>query len=585
MHKIKKFFLLTFLGALFVVSAIGLTACKNSETPHTHTLEHHNGVQATCTQNGTIEYWSCSGCNKNFSDEGATTEITNITINKIAHTVSFVQKVDSTCEAAGNIAHYKCSMCNKTFEDENATNEIASVVIDPAHALTHHAKVEETCTENGVKEYYSCSKCNKNYSDSKGYNVLTDVVITASHQLNHNAKVNATCTSDGFEEYWNCTRCGKNYSNSTATAEVADLSTLKIEKGHILTFHAEKTASCESKGNIAYYSCSRCSNNYLDNNGSTLAGTIEVTVPHNMTHHTYNAATCTEEGNIEYWACSSCNKNYSDVNGNNKVTKITIDALQHKYSNPTWTWTGYSNATVKLVCEHNSSHIVNENAVITNNVTKTPNCVDTGTRTYTAKATVNSQQYTDTKDETIAIDETNHKDLRSSGQYSICEGGTKENSCWACWEEWNDVLTAQGHNYVSGVCSTCNANKPTNQFKAEYVVNGNQVTVTVKLTGVVKVAGFNVTIGYDDSVLKLVNTQQGAFSVTENKGTAGQVVLVHTNSTSTTAEGTVLTLTFAVKKTENTNVTITVNEIKETWYDNSIHETSSTASGANITLA
>ena len=44
-----------------------------------HTLTHHAQKDATCTEAGNIEYWQCSVCNKLFSDEAATKEITDAT--------------------------------------------------------------------------------------------------------------------------------------------------------------------------------------------------------------------------------------------------------------------------------------------------------------------------------------------------------------------------------------------------------------------------------------------------------------------------------------------------------------------------
>ena len=44
-----------------------------------HTLTHHEAKAATCTEAGNIEYWQCSVCNKLFSDEATTKEITDAT--------------------------------------------------------------------------------------------------------------------------------------------------------------------------------------------------------------------------------------------------------------------------------------------------------------------------------------------------------------------------------------------------------------------------------------------------------------------------------------------------------------------------
>ena len=44
-----------------------------------HKLTHHALKDATCTEAGNIEYWQCSVCNKLFSDEATTKEITDAT--------------------------------------------------------------------------------------------------------------------------------------------------------------------------------------------------------------------------------------------------------------------------------------------------------------------------------------------------------------------------------------------------------------------------------------------------------------------------------------------------------------------------
>ena len=44
-----------------------------------HTLTHHEAKAATCTEAGNIEYWQCSVCNKLFSNEATTKEITDAT--------------------------------------------------------------------------------------------------------------------------------------------------------------------------------------------------------------------------------------------------------------------------------------------------------------------------------------------------------------------------------------------------------------------------------------------------------------------------------------------------------------------------
>ena len=74
-HKI----LISALSAIMVAScAVGLAACNGNSETHTHEAVHHEAVAPTCGVDGTIEYWSCEGCNELFSDEGCTNVITSV---------------------------------------------------------------------------------------------------------------------------------------------------------------------------------------------------------------------------------------------------------------------------------------------------------------------------------------------------------------------------------------------------------------------------------------------------------------------------------------------------------------------------
>lgn len=81
--------LITFvcMSALFLSSA-----CTDSDnTPQTdsdeHQLEHIEAVSPSCTEEGNIEYWHCSDCDKYFSDETAKNEITaeSVVLEPLGH--------------------------------------------------------------------------------------------------------------------------------------------------------------------------------------------------------------------------------------------------------------------------------------------------------------------------------------------------------------------------------------------------------------------------------------------------------------------------------------------------------------------
>ena len=64
----RKLFAIVLAFAAAVCLAVGLSACAlfGGDEQHTHTMTYHPAVEATCTENGSPEYWSCSGCGKNF---------------------------------------------------------------------------------------------------------------------------------------------------------------------------------------------------------------------------------------------------------------------------------------------------------------------------------------------------------------------------------------------------------------------------------------------------------------------------------------------------------------------------------------
>ena len=97
------------------------------------------------------------------------------------HTLIKTEAKDATCTEDGNTAYWTCSVCNKYFSDENGTNEIAenSWVIKAAHTLTKTEAKGATVTETGNKECWHCKDCGKYFADENGENEieLADTVI------------------------------------------------------------------------------------------------------------------------------------------------------------------------------------------------------------------------------------------------------------------------------------------------------------------------------------------------------------------------------------------------------------------------
>lgn len=151
---------------------------------HNHELTQVNAIAATCMNKGSIEYWSCSGCDKKFADANGDIEIADIVTPQIAHSTTQVVAIPATCTTTGSVEYYNCASCNKKFTDATCATEITTTdapII--AHTLSFTTAVAPTCLLNGTIEYYTCGVCNKNFTDqtadSEIADIVNDIVITA----------------------------------------------------------------------------------------------------------------------------------------------------------------------------------------------------------------------------------------------------------------------------------------------------------------------------------------------------------------------------------------------------------------------
>ncbi|MCR5783123.1 MAG: hypothetical protein K6G90_10375, partial [Clostridia bacterium] len=101
------------------------------------------------------------------------------------------------------------------------------------------------------------------------------------------------------------------------------------------------------------------------------------------TNHSGGTATCTAAA-----TCSTCNKSYGTVNANNH---------NYNYAGATFNWNDYACTTATVRCSNNTTHTETENTSVTSAVTTDPSYTDDGVRTYTAKFTKNSTDYTSQK--------------------------------------------------------------------------------------------------------------------------------------------------------------------------------------------
>ena len=88
------------------------------------TVTHHAAADATCTVDGSSEYWSCS-CGKYFSDAECTMEIAEGSwVIKAGHKLTKVDAKAPTETENGNIEYYVCQTCKKLYKDAEGKTEI-----------------------------------------------------------------------------------------------------------------------------------------------------------------------------------------------------------------------------------------------------------------------------------------------------------------------------------------------------------------------------------------------------------------------------------------------------------------------------
>lgn len=123
------------IGLVFVLcSMLVMTACGNGSSSsinssssaqtcdNGHTLTHHEAVAPTCSTEGTIEYWSCSVCGKNFSDSQGQTEVTSLTTEALgcASVCVYCKKCkDSSCTETSCLEKCTCEPVEVTHTTWN----------------------------------------------------------------------------------------------------------------------------------------------------------------------------------------------------------------------------------------------------------------------------------------------------------------------------------------------------------------------------------------------------------------------------------------------------------------------------------
>ncbi len=319
-----------------------------------HTLTHHNADPASCWENGTVEYWSCSKCNKNFgtSNEQDSTPLATIvdpatgnhsfgtawidgndgyhyhictttgctakdTANRQAHSGG-----TATCQEKAT-----CTACGAKYGEKGGHTWSDTYELANADANKHyHICIIAGCTEKDEGEEHTggtatcetaktCSVCSKVYGEKDMNNHTgTATNVVPNNNSTHDIKYTccgsvenddvacsggtATCVAEAI-----CEHCNTAYGNKDATNHTSD-EFIFADNGD--GTHTKKNKCCNAivgepeehdfgDDNICD-SCNYDKTHYCGN-GTLVKG---------------KAATCTENGSKDSYKCS-CGKIYLDA--------------------------------------------------------------------------------------------------------------------------------------------------------------------------------------------------------------------------------------------------------------------------------
>ena len=392
---------------------------------------------ATHVKNVTAEVTSAVTTPAACETTGVRTYTAKVTFDGKEYTSSKTETIAATGHAYGEpvwkwnddftaSATFTCANDDSHVETVNAT-------------VTNEVTTEATCEADGVRTYTAkVTFEDKEYTDTK-----TEVIPATGHaygapvwKWNDDFTASATFT---------CANNDAHVENVTATVTNAVTTEATCETDGVRTYTAKVTFEDKE------YTSSKTE--VIPAKGHTLTAVAEV------------PATCETAGVKAHWVCSVCGKLFSDVEGKTETTleKLTIPATGHAYGEPVWKWNDDFTASATFTCANDDSHVETVNATVTNAVTTEATCETTGVRTYTAKATFEGKEYTDTKTETLPA--TGHDTELVGAKDATCteDGYTGDEVCKVCGVtvKQGEVIPALGHDYKDGKCSRCGAEEPT----------------------------------------------------------------------------------------------------------------------------
>ena len=314
-------------GNTFVYNGMPIDPNNKDAVPVWGKLIHHAEVKASCTTNGSIEYWQCDDCNKIFTDSYAQNSVNDVSVPAVGHLypLVWVAPTEPTCLSEGNIGYYRCDRCGGAFSDENGTQEISDTTIPK---VDYHVS-DNILHQSETHHWYQCIWCGTEIDKSE--HTWNDWVIT----------IHATLHTKG-EMYHDCSVCGKRI-----TVEIP-------EHDHIPGVILEKHEATCTEG--AYY-IERCGNPEC---GEKVRFEIEnePALGHIGYIVDYKEATCQEEGILQHFHCTRCNLNFENQSSVTPLNSVVIPKKDHVFST-IWSYSETEHYHLCINCNIAKSNVSN----------------------------------------------------------------------------------------------------------------------------------------------------------------------------------------------------------------------------------